>query len=432
MKANLLCISASAVILTFSTQAADSPVSFYKDVVPILQNRCQECHRPGEIGPMSLITYQQARPYAASIKEQVLLRTMPPWGADPHVGKFANDRSLSQREIDTLVAWSEGGAKEGSALDAPAPRNFIDGWNITKPDIELKMPHAFHVPASGDTDYQYIVFPTNFKEDTWVTMAELRPSVRAAVHHALVFVREPGNTWLRDEAEPGIPFSTKEGLKRGDVSGKGSDLFLTYTPGVLPEVWPSGQAKMIPAGSDLVLQIHYSPTGVAVDDQTTLGLVLAKEKPERRILSLRDGTGVFEIPPGAANYEVLSTMTLRNPAVVNSLMAHMHVRGKNFEVRALWPDGRTETLLRIPKYKFNWQITYKLETPLSLPAGTVLQTIAHFDNSANNPLNPDPKATVHFGEQSWEEMTIAFVDIAVDASMSKKAFLTAPKPQALK
>ncbi|MDQ6678353.1 MAG: thiol-disulfide isomerase [Acidobacteriota bacterium] len=381
---------------------------------------------------MSLRTYRQTRPFAASIKEQVLLRKMPPWDADPHVGKFSNDRSLSQREIDTLAAWATSGAKEGVAADSPAPRIFIDGWNIAKPDIEIKMPHAFHVPASGDTDYQYIVLPTGFKEDQWVTMAELRPSVRAVVHHALVFVREPGNNWLRGEAEPGIPFSTKEGVKRGDIGGKGSELFLTYTPGVPPEVWRSGQAKMIPAGSDLVLQIHYSPNGVAVEDQTSLGLVLAKEMPKQRILSVRGSNDTFEIPPGAPNYEVVSRFTFRNPGVINSLLAHMHVRGKDFEIRARWPDGRSETLLRIPKYNFSWQLSYKLETPLAVPAGTILESVAHFDNSPNNPRNPDPKAAVRFGEQSWEEMAIEFIDVSIDSTMSKKAFLKAPATEALK
>jgi hypothetical protein len=205
---------------------------------------------------------------------------MPPWDADPHVGKFANDRSLNQREIDTLVAWAGTGAKEGKPSDAPAPRHFAEGWNIAKPDLEIKMPKPFTAPAKGEVDYQYIVIPAPFQEDTWISAEEFRPSSRSVVHHAVVFVREPDNKWLRGEGEPGTPFSTKDGLRRRDTDGNGSDILVTYTPGVAPDVWRPGQAKMIPAGSDLVLQMHYTPNGKETQDQTSLGLVIAKEPPK--------------------------------------------------------------------------------------------------------------------------------------------------------
>jgi hypothetical protein len=416
----------------FSALAAAPAPTFYKDVLPILQSRCQECHRPGELGPMALQTYQQARPYAASIKEQVLARKMPPWDADPHVGHFANDRSLSQPEIDTLAAWAATGAKEGRPADAPAPRTFVSGWNIEKPDLEFKMAQPFHVPATGTVDYQYIVIPTQFKEDTWVRMAEVRPSARSVVHHAVVFVREPGNKWLRGEAEPNVPFSTPDGVKRGDIGGLGSDLLLTYTPGMVPEIWKPGQARLIPAGSDLVLQLHYTPNGKAVDDQTTIGLVFAKEPPKERVLSVFASNSNFAIPPGDANYEVVSRYTFRNPGVITALFPHMHLRGKDFEFRVIYPDGKTETLLRVPNYRFHWQLSYKLETPLAVPANTRVEGIAHFDNSPNNPWNPDPTATVHFGEQSSEEMLVGFIDVAIDASVSRSAFARPARPAVAK
>jgi hypothetical protein len=417
----------SACVLTSAGVGLAAEPTFYKDVLPILQSRCQECHRPGELGPMPLQTYKQARPYAASIKEQVLQRQMPPWDADPKVGHFANDRSLTQAEIDTLSAWATTGAKEGKAADAPAPRKFLDGWNIEKPDLVIQTPKPIHVPAAGSVDYQYVVIPTGFTEDKWVRMAEVRPTVRGVVHHAVVFVREPGNKWLRGEAEPGVPFSTPDGARRGDTGGLGSDVLLAYTPGMIPEVWGENQARLIPAGSDLVVQMHYTPNGKEVDDQTTIGLVFAKTPPKEHILSVFVSTTNFEIPPGAANYEVVSRYTFRNPAVITQLFPHMHLRGKDFEYRVIYPDGRTETLLKVPKYRFNWQLSYRLETPVTVPAGTRVECVAHFDNSPNNPYNPDPKAAVHFGEQSWEEMSVGFIDVAIDASMTRRQFQMPPR-----
>jgi len=423
MRLTILCALFLPTVL-----AAESVPTFYKDVLPILQNRCQECHRPGEMGPMALQTYRQTRPLAAAIKEQVLLRQMPPWDADPRFGKFANDRSLSQHEIDTLSTWAATGAKEGNPADAPAPRHFAEGWNIPKPDVEIKMPHPFTVPATGSVDYQYIVIPAPFKEDTWVSAVEFRPTNRSVVHHAVVYIREPGNKWLRGEAEPEIPFSTPDGLKRGDTGGMGSDILVTYTPGVPPDIWRAGQAKLIPAGADLVLQMHYTPNGKVGQDQSSLGLTLSQEPPTEPVVSVYASNTSFEVPPGAGDYEVISRYTFRHPAVINAFLPHMHVRGKDFEYRITWPDGRTETLLRVPRYRFFWQLSYKLETPLAVPVGARIECIAHLDNSPNNPLNPDPAATVRFGEQSWEEMVVGFMDVSSPGITSRKA-MAAPARQ---
>lgn len=423
------CLYVCLPFLAFARMASAREVTFNKDVLPILQSHCQECHRTGEIGKMPLMTYPQTRPWAAAIKESVLLKKMPPWFADPHYGKFANDRSLSKEEIDTLTAWVDQGAKEGAAKDAPAPRKFVEGWNIPTPDLVIQMPAPFSIPASGEVDYQYIVLPTNFEQDQWIRMAETRPTDRSVVHHMVVFVRDPDSKWLRGEAQPGIPFVPPKGGQRNDLGGGGNEILTVYTPGMVPDVWKPNQAKLVKAGSDLVLQVHYTVNGKATKDQTKIGLVLAKEPPTERILSLAVSNSRFVIPPEDPNYEVESRTRPLNKAKIISFFPHMHLRGKDFEYRAVFPNGETETLLRVPKYDFNWQLAYKPAEEIALPAGTRLECTAHFDNSVNNPANPNPKAEVRFGEQSWEEMMIGFVDIAIsDVTMDSRKFMTPPRP----
>src|SRR5262249_35589332 len=275
-----------AVFLVSAPLFAAPDPTFYKDVLPVLQARCQECHRPGEIGKMPLMTYQQVRRWAAAIKESVLLKKMPPWFADPHYGKFANDRSLTKDQIDTLVAWAEKGAKEGNAKDAPPLRQFEEGWNIPKPDLVLQMAKPFPIPAKGTVDYHYVVLPTKFTEDKWVRMSETRPTDRSVVHHMVIFVRDPQSKWLRGEAEPGLPFLPPKGQNRNDIGGGGSEILTVYTPGMVPDVLRPNQARLIKAGSDLVLQIHYTTNGKATEDQTKIGLVFAKEPPTERVMSV--------------------------------------------------------------------------------------------------------------------------------------------------
>ncbi len=417
------------VTLSGTASAAARDVTFNKDVLPILQTHCQECHRPGEIGKMPLLTYQQTRPWAAAIKESILLKKMPPWFADPHYGTFSNDRSLSAEQIATLTAWVDQGAREGAAKDAPPPRKFVDGWNIPTPDLVIQMPAPFSVPASGEIEYQYIVLPTNFKQDQWIRMAETRPSDRSVVHHMVVFVRDPESQWLRGEAQPGIPFVPPKTGRRNDIGGGGNEILTVYTPGMVPDAWKPNQAKLIKAGSDLVLQVHYTANGKATQDQTKIGMVLAKEPPAERILSLAVSNARFVIPPGDANYEVQARTRLANPAKIISFFPHMHLRGKDFEYRAVLPNGETQTFLKVPKYDFNWQLAYKPAEEIELPAGTRLECTAHFDNSPNNPANPNPKAEVRFGEQSWEEMMIGFLDIAIsDLTMDSRKFMTPTRP----
>jgi hypothetical protein len=418
-------------MLPVSLFAASEP-TFYKDVLPVLQARCQECHRPGEIGKMPLMTYQQTRPWAAAIKESVLLKKMPPWFADPHYGKFANDRSLTKEQIDTLTAWAEHGAKEGNPKDAPAPRRFEEGWNIPKPDLVLQMAKPFPIPATGTVDYHYVVLPTKFTEDKWVRMSETRPTDRSVVHHMVIFVRDPQSNWLRGEAEPGVPFLPPKTQGRNDIGGGGNEILTVYTPGMVPDVLAPNQARLVKAGSDLVLQIHYTTSGKATEDQTKIGLIFSKEPPTERVMSVPLSNARFVIPPGDPNYEVTGRGRPINAAKIVSFFPHMHLRGKDFEYRVVLPNGETQTLLRVPKYDFNWQLAYKPAEDIAIPAGARFEYTAHFDNSANNPNNPDPKVEVRFGEQSWEEMAVAFMDLAVDAKMDMRALFAPPKPAAAK
>ena len=372
---------------------------------------------------MPFLTYQQTRPWAKAIREAVLLKKMPPWFAEPGYGPFSNDRTLTGDEIDTLVRWADAGAPEGDAKDSPPLRHWIEDWNIPKPDLVLEMPAPFPLPASGDVEYQYIVVPTGFEQDKWVEMAELRPGSPAVVHHAVVYVREPGSTWLRD-AKPGVPYvppglTPRERLLNGSTT---SDILLVYAPGNVPEKWPQGSAKLVKAGSDLVFQMHYTPNGRALNDQTRVGLVFARTVPDRRVITLQLGNDRFVIPPGHPDYRVAAWGTLPNDAMLLSLFPHMHLRGKSFEYNLVEPGGRRRTLLRVSPYNFHWQLSYRFAQPLALPAGTELECVAYFDNSRNNPNNPDPDDAVRFGPQSWEEMMIGFFDVAVDARTDKPSF----------
>lgn len=404
--------------------AADTP-TYYKDVQPIVANRCQGCHRSGEIGPMAFSSYQETRPWAKAIKQAVATKKMPPWFADANHGKFENDSSLTQPEINTLVAWADGGAPEGNAADAKPARKFVDGWNIPTPDFVAGMEKPFPVPAGAKVDYQYIVIPLNLTEDKWVQMVEARPSDRTVVHHLVVFIREKNSKWLR-EAEPYVPHvPNRSGRERRiDVGGGGNEILHIYTPGNLPDVYKPGQARLIPAGSDLVFQMHYTSTKKSTEDQTKIGIVWAKEAPKERIITAAIGNDNFVIPPGVENFEVPGTMSVPNDAKLLSFFPHMHLRGKGFQYEAVKPgEQQGETLLKVNKYDFNWQLTYKLSEPMPLKPGMRLRAVGVFDNSPNNPYNPDPKAEVRWGEQSWEEMMYGFIDLSIDARHDRRSWI---------
>jgi hypothetical protein len=392
--------------------------TFTKDVAPVLQKNCQGCHHPGEAAPFSLLTYEEARPWAKAMKEAVLLKKMPPWYADPHYGKFSNDRSLTQKEIDTIAAWADAGAPQGDVKDMPAPLNFVEGWSIPKPDIVFGFPHAFEIPATGTLEYQKVVVPSGFTEDKWVQFAEARPDDRARVHHMILFIREPGSHWLRD-AKPGVFFVAPKAKEDDstDTSALPSDFLVGYAPGQPPEILPPGQAKLIKAGSDFVLEIHYTTNGTASTDRSKFGLVFAKEPPKQRVLTLSATNGKFKIPPGAPNHRVDSEFEVGAPVTLASLHPHMHGRGKDFEYRVVYPTGESETLLSVPRYNWHWQLWYNLDKPIVLPKGTKIQCTAHFDNSPNNPDNADPTKEVTWGDQSWDEMMVGFFNLVFDANM---------------
>jgi hypothetical protein len=413
--------------LLASAETKPTPRTFAKDVAPILQARCQGCHRPGEAAPMSLLTYQEARPWAKSIKEAVLLKRMPPWFADSSVGHFKNDRTLTAAEINTLVSWVDAGAQEGDRKDLPAAKSFVEGWNIGEPDLVLEMPQAFDVPKSGTVDYQYVILPQKFTEDTWVQAAEVRPGARGAVHHVLAFIREPGSKWNRDK-QPGVIF-VPDANEKGDRPSITGDILAGYAPGV-PEIQlEPGQGRLVKAGSDIVFQLHYTANGKTAQDRSKVGVVFCKKPPATRVMTLAASNSKFTIPPGDANYKVDAQIELAHEVKLRALAPHMHLRGKDFEFRLIFPTGETQTILSVPRYDFNWQIWYSPEQEMVLPKGTKVACTAHFDNSANNPANPDPAKAVKYGEQSWEEMMIGFFDVAFEAGLDPKQLFPEKKPQ---
>ncbi len=413
-----------------AANTAGSKVTFHKDVAPIFQKKCQSCHRPGEIGPMSLLTYKDARPWAKAIKQAVATKKMPPWFADPNHGKFANDPSLTEAELTAIANWADQGAPEGNAKDAPKPMEWVTGWGIGKPDVIYTVP-KYDVPAQGVVDYKYVVIPTNFKEDTWIQMAEARPGNRSATHHIVVYVREPGSYYMSD-AKPGEFFQPPKREQRRPASKEEmeemrkemarrlpTEIIVGYAPGTDPVALPPGTAKLIKAGSDLVVQMHYTPNGKAGEDVSQIGFKFAKGPVKERVYIMSAPNLGFAIPPGDANHEVKSSVTVHRDVKLVDFNPHMHLRGKDFQYTITYPDGRQEVALKV-KYDFDWQLYYRPKEPIFLPAGTRIDCVAHFDNSANNPKNPDPKATVRFGEQSWEEMMIGWFDIAMPADLDPR------------
>jgi peroxiredoxin len=379
------------------TVRTEGKVTFTRDISRILQKNCQECHRPGQIGPMPLFEYEDVVAWGETIREVVSDNRMPPWYADPKFGKWANDRRLSKEEKDLLLAWIDEGMPRGNPADLPAPRQFPKEWQIGEPDVVLTMPKAFEVPAEtpkGGVPYKYFTVPTNFTEDRWIQAAEARPGAPEVVHHIIIFILAPGEVF------------------RPDAPGA----VLTGTaPGEMPLVLPPGQAKKIPAGARLLFQMHYTPNGKAQSDRSSVALIFAKQPPKHRILTNPIHNRLFisrllSIPPGADNHRIEASHTFREDVHLVAFMPHMHLRGKDFRYEAHYPDGRKEILLSVPRYNFNWQTLYRPEKPIALPKGTTLHCVAHFDNSDKNPQNPDPTERVYWGDQTWQEMMVGWID----------------------
>ena len=410
--------------------SAPKEVTFNRDVAPILYKNCVACHRANDIAPMSLMTYKETRPWARAIRDAVVQRKMPPWHADPKVGDFINDPRLADEEIAKIDAWVRSGTKEGDSKDLPPAPVFVEGWHI-KPDVVLTIPE-FIVAGGSQDDYEYIYVPTNFTEDKWVQAAEVAPGDRRVVHHATVSVIAADKVAKKEEenakSDAGVDkYHYRTGkvlhLKRdapvvddgcsspegggvpGETSGYLNIVPGIYLPGHLAETRPSGYALKIPAGSYLQFQVHYSNhTGDDVKDRTSIGLVFAKEPVKHEVAQYEIWNNLFLIPPNDNNHRVTSCYTLPKDVTALAYTAHMHFRGKSMTTEAVYPDGRHEVILNVPHYDFRWQETYFLRHQFLLPKGTKLVTTAYFDNSFDNPQNPDPAKAIRWGEPSDEEM----------------------------
>jgi len=428
-----LTLAAGLIVASLTTGTAVLPAqapalpapTFSRDVAPILYRNCVTCHRPGEIAPMSLLTYEQARPYARSIRERIELGTMPPWHAEAAPGTFLNERRLTASEKEILSRWANNGAPQGDSKDMPPVPVFAEGWSIGKPDAVVTMVEPFSVPASGTIEYQFFTVPTNFTEDRWVQGIEIRPGVRSAVHHVLVFASEPGATPrqqpfvnaaplgpLAQQAGPAVVAALRSRVQNA-ASSRGP-LIATTAPGTNAVIFQPAQALRIRAGSVLTLQVHYTATGKLEKDRTSVGFVFAKQPPQQDVRSASFLGLQLVIPPGADNHRVDSQIEFTQDTHIVALFPHTHLRGKSWEYRLTYPDGREEVVLSIPHYDFNWQTYYEFTKPLAVPKGSKLLAIAHYDNSANNKANPNPNAEVRWGDQTWDEMQYSGITYTLD------------------
>ena len=370
-------------------------VTYAKQVAAILDNRCVACHRSGEIAPFSLTTYKQAAGWAETIAEVVRGSRMPPWHASPEYGKFRNDARLSDDEKRLIADWVADGAPEGDERERPAlPPLAEGGWRIPKPDRIIELPSTVEIPARGVLPYQYFVIDPNFDHDVWIRASQVRPGNPSVLHHLVVFVLPPG--------------------QRG-VNPADADFLAAYSPGMPPRELPTGTAKVVAAGSKLLVQAHYTPRGTAQTDRSTIGLVFADPATIRkRMTSVAAINEKLRIPAGAAQYQAVAELRANQDYILYALLPHMHLRGKSFRFEATYPDGRREVLLDVPRYEFDWQNAYILDDPKPMPEGTIVRCVGHFDNSAGNPNNPDPTRIVTFGEQTNDEMLIGYMDVALD------------------
>jgi peroxiredoxin len=372
-------------------------IDYASRVAAILQNKCQSCHRPGQVAPFPLLSYDDARRHGAMIREVVEERRMPPWHADPRYGRFANDRSLSAEDRAALMAWVDQGMPLGDPTQIPPPRSFPEGWTIGQPDVIFEIPESYVVPAQGVVEYVRFRVPTGFTEDRWIQAAEAQPGERSVVHHIIVYVDDH---------------------QRGREGRRPLEHLCGYAPGDMPSVYPPGTAKLVPAGSDFVFELHYTPIGKVLTDKSRVGLVFSKEPVTRRAFTVAIAEDGFIIPPHRDNVPVASSMTFDKEVRLLSFMPHMHLRGKSFRYTLTRPGGDPEVLLSVPAFDFGWQSYYILAEPILLPPGSRIDCLAHYDNSEGNPNNPDPSKTVRWGDQTFDEMMIGYVDIDMPAHES--------------
>lgn len=433
----------------------DNALTFSRHIAGIFYRHCADCHRPNGIAPFSVLTYNDVRPWLQTIREKVAVREMPPWHADPRFGEFINDARLQQEEIDMIVSWIEQGAAEGSREDLPPLPAVVPEWKIGVPDKIFTMSEDFVIQPGSPDSYVYYTIPTRFKEDTWIQAAEIHPGNFRVVHHVIAHVLSPramakakqgggGETTDAEQifyrqgtlarvkidapviddgasaANGGASFKRHSGDE--DIDGF-SMLLASYAPGKAPDVFPDGMAKKIPAGSVIVLQLHYSSfrglLGTPEKDRSSLGLVFAKKPPAKRVMTLTVPNHYFNIPPGAENHEVTAAYVFDKDVELINFMPHMHLRGKDMRYEAVYPDSKRETLLAVPAFNFNWQTIYLLKKPLPIPKGTRLIVTAHFDNSTRNKYNPDASATVRWGDPTEDEMMVGWLDYAQPETMQE-------------
>ena len=386
--------------------------TFNKDVAPILYKNCVTCHRDGEIAPMSLMTYEDARPWAKAIRDEVSDHNMPPWHTDAPKGTFHNERILSDDDRQTLVAWANGGAPRGDPKDLPPAPSFSEGWAVGKPDVVLEMPESFKIPADGIIEYEWFYMPTNFTEPKWVKSIEVRPGNRAVVHHVLVFYRAKPDMTNSPVFQPNKEASVlpqrgevkRQRPRRTDLTGMPPRLIATYAPGTNPQVAPAGTAFRLEPGGIIELQMHYTAVGEEASDRTKVGLVLATEPSPREVRAGQFVNAVFTLPAGAPDVQVAADIQFLQDTTVWGLFPHTHLRGKKWDYTLVLPSGETKSILSVPRYDFNWQTYYMFREPLQIPKGSKLVSTAWYDNSAANKSNPDPKTDVKWGDQTWEEM----------------------------
>jgi len=370
---------------------ADASVNYSRQVARILQDRCVACHREGEIAPFSLTSYKQAAGWASMIGEVVRDGRMPPWHASPDYGKFSNDARLSAGAKRTIAAWVAAGAPQGDPRDLPQPAHYVAGWRIPAPNLTIALPRTVKIPADGVMPYQNFVVDPKLEKDVWVCASQVRPGNPSVVHHLVVFVIPPGG-----EREPKI------------------DFLAAYAPGMPPRVLPEGTAKLVPAGSRLMFQVHYTPRGTPQTDRSEIGLAFADPKTIRKSMTAVAAINMdLKIPAGNADFAAAAHHRFNQDTLLYSLLPHMHLRGKSFRFEAAFPDGRREVLLDVPRYEFDWQNVYVLSEPKLMPEGSVLHCLARYDNSTGNLSNPDPTATVTWGEQTRDEMLVGYVEVAL-------------------
>jgi hypothetical protein len=381
--------TATASTATPTEAALDNP-TWSEGVAAIVHRSCASCHRPGQVAPMSLLTYDEARPWAKSIARRVADGTMPPWHASGGTASFANDRSLAAGEADALVRWSQAGAPAGDLAAAPAAPAFpSDVWQLGEPDFVIALEQV-EVPAGGPDQFPKLVGKVALPEDKWVTAVEILPGNPRIVHHVIAV-----------------------GVKGFDIDPQAGWL-AAWAAGTEPMVFPAGTGRLLPKGSNVIADMHYHPAETAETDVTRIGLHFADAAPAKELTNLWVQNEGFEIPAGDANHEVRATLKLWQSGKIMTLTPHMHYRGKDFKFVLHYPDGRQDVPLEVERWDFNWQTFYSLAAPIDVPAGTVIEAIAHFDNSAGNPVNPDPTKNVRFGTESYDEMMIGFVDFVVD------------------